>query len=224
MRLSIVRTILFKELRETLRDRRTLLMTVGLPVLLYPLVILAFTRIAESGEDAIAAGSSLVAVWGELPAPVEQALRGSDEVTLLPWAGAPPELRAGLAEGVLRPLESTEEDSSGVSLRRNRQGGTREIEPENPVLAAARTAVASRAVQAVIVTWPDTGPALARGDAAPLTVYYDSVRRDSAVAQSRVMAALDLARDAIVTDRQRARGLPDGFSAQACPRISNSCR
>ena len=55
MRFSIVRTILVKELRETLRDRRTLLLTVGLPVLLYPLAILAFTRIAESGEDAIEA-------------------------------------------------------------------------------------------------------------------------------------------------------------------------
>ncbi len=61
-----------KELRETLRDRRTLLLTLGLPVLLYPLAILAFTRIAESGEDAIEAGRSAVAVWGTLPAPVEQ--------------------------------------------------------------------------------------------------------------------------------------------------------
>ena len=75
MRLSIVRTILLKELRETLRDRRTLLLTVGLPVLLYPLAILAFTRIAESGEDAIAAGRSAVAVWGTLPAPVERHAR-----------------------------------------------------------------------------------------------------------------------------------------------------
>ena len=74
MRCSIVRTILVKELRETLRDRRTLLLTVGLPVLLYPLAILAFTRIAESGEDAIEAGRSAVAVWGTLPAPVERQL------------------------------------------------------------------------------------------------------------------------------------------------------
>ena len=68
MRLSIVGTILFKELRETLRDRRTLLLTVGLPVLLYPMAILGFARIAESGEDAIEAGRSSVAVWGTLPA------------------------------------------------------------------------------------------------------------------------------------------------------------
>ena len=212
MRFPIVRTILFKELRETLRDRRTLLMTVGLPVLLYPLVIVAFTRIAESGEDAIAADKSAVAVWGTLPAPVTAALTAADTVTLQPWGEAPGEVRAALEEGRLTRQDSTGEDSSALRLRRSRGPGRREIEPDNPVLLAARAAVASRKVQAVIVTWADTAPAFERGDAAPLTVYYDSVRRESAVALGRVTGALDDARAAIVDERQRARALPPGFA------------
>ncbi len=211
MRAAIVRTILFKELRETLRDRRTLLMTVGLPVLLYPLVILAFTRIAESGEDAIAADRSVVAVWGEVPAPVQAALAASRDLTLQPWGEAPDEVRTGLPSGRLQRFDAAGR-SSPAQLRRSREPGPRELEPENPVLAAARTAVAGRKVQAVIVAWPDTAIAFARGDAVPLTVYYDSVRRDSSVAHERVTAALDEARDRIVDERQRARGLPDGFA------------
>jgi sodium transport system permease protein len=212
MRFSIVRAILFKELRETLRDRRTLFMTLGLPVLLYPLVILAFTRIAESGEDAIAADRSVVAIWGAMPAPVEAALGESGDLTLRPWAEAPDEVRTGIPAGRLPRLDATGEDSSAVRLRRNRGGGRREVEPENPVLAAARAAVASRNVQAVIVAWPDTPTAYAQGDAAPLTVYYDSVRRESVVAQERVTRALDDARGRIVDERQRARSLPGGFA------------
>lgn len=211
MRVAIVRTILFKELRETLRDRRTLLMTVGLPVLLYPLVILAFTRIAESGEDAIAADRSVVAVWGEVPAPVQAALTASKDLTVQPWGEAPDEVRTGLPAGRLRRLDATSQ-SSAARLRRSREPGPREVEPENPVLAAARAAVAGRKVQAVIVAWSDTGTAFERGDAVPLTVYYDSVRRDSSVAHERVTAALDNARDRIVDERQRARGLPEGFA------------
>ena len=106
MRFSIVRTILLKELRETLRDRRTLLLTLGLPVLLYPLSILAFTRIAESGEDAIAAGRSAVAVWGTRPAPVERVLAAADGLTLLPWAGVPDDVRDEILSGRLTRVEA----------------------------------------------------------------------------------------------------------------------
>ncbi len=211
MRAAVVRTILFKELRETLRDRRTLLMTVGLPVLLYPLVILAFTRIAESGEDAIAADKSVVAVWGEVPAPVQAALDASTDLTLQPWGEAPDDVRAGLLAGRMPRLEA-DGPNSPARLRRGREPGPREVEPENPVLAAARAAVGGRKVQAVIVAWPDTQTAFERGDAVPLTLYYDSVRRDSAVAHERVTAALDEARDRIVDERERARGLPEGFA------------
>ncbi len=62
------------------------------------------------------------------------------------------------------------------------------------MLAAAREAVASRAVEAVIVAWADAAPAVERGATATITLYYDSVRRESVVAQGRVADALSDAR------------------------------
>jgi sodium transport system permease protein len=208
MRLSIVRTILVKELRETLRDRRTLLLTLGLPVLLYPLAILGFTRIAESGEDAIEAGRSTVAIWGALPGPVERHLAADDQLTLLPWAGASEEIRTGLTGGQLSPTPAARRDGDDKPGRQSRD----EIEPDNPVLTAARATVSARLAEAVIVAWPTAADAFERGDAAPMTIYYDSVRRESAVAERRAFDALDEARAVIIGERQRLRGLPGGFS------------
>ncbi len=46
MRWSIIRTIWFREMRDQLRDRRTLLVIVGLPLVLYPLLGFAVIRVA----------------------------------------------------------------------------------------------------------------------------------------------------------------------------------
>ncbi|MGE0359359.1 MAG: ABC transporter permease subunit/CPBP intramembrane protease [Vicinamibacterales bacterium] len=226
MRLSIIRTILLKELRETLRDRRTLLLTVGLPVLLYPLAILAFTRIAESGEDAIDASRSPVAVWGTLPPAVARELGAVEALTLMPWAGVPEVVREGLQSGTLTRVAAADVAGSTPGARR-RGAGSRtgpEIEPENPVLAAAREAVASRTVEAVVVAWADAAPNVARGAAATITLYYDSVRRESVVAQGRVADALSDARDAVIAERQRTRALPDGFAQAIALERRNTAR
>ncbi len=48
MRLEIVREVFLKELRETLRDRRSLLVMFGVPLLLYPLLTLATASLGTS--------------------------------------------------------------------------------------------------------------------------------------------------------------------------------
>jgi sodium transport system permease protein len=48
MRLSIVKTVFLKELREMLRDRRSLAVMFGLPLVLYPLVALGIASIGSS--------------------------------------------------------------------------------------------------------------------------------------------------------------------------------
>ena len=195
-------------------------------MLLYPLAILAFTRIAESGEDAIEAGRSPVAVWGTLPTAVGGHLAGRADLTLLPWAGASDDVREGLTSGRLVPMEGAAIDAAAPGPRR-RSSGTRpgrEIEPENPVLAAAREAVAARTAEVVIVAWADAAPAVERGAAATVTIYYDSVRRESVVAQGRVADALSDAREAVVAERQRARRLPDGFAEALTLERRNTAR
>src|SRR5947207_1949176 len=46
MRWSVVRTIWFREVRDQLRDRRTLFMIIVLPLLLYPGLGMAFAQFA----------------------------------------------------------------------------------------------------------------------------------------------------------------------------------
>ena len=77
MRLSIVWTIYRKELIEALRDRRTLFMMVGLPLLLYPLAMIGMSRLQESQDAQQSARVSRVAV----PPISSSALRSSARAT-----------------------------------------------------------------------------------------------------------------------------------------------
>ena len=65
IRAGLIKTIVTKELRETLRDRRTLLIMVGLPVILYPLLMLSFSSTQAARIKARQAKTSTVIVWGE---------------------------------------------------------------------------------------------------------------------------------------------------------------
>src|SRR5262245_49234642 len=51
MRWSIIRLIWLRELRDQLRDRRTLFMVAGLPLLLYPILGIAVLKFAASFVD-----------------------------------------------------------------------------------------------------------------------------------------------------------------------------
>ena len=50
MRLNIIKTVFFKELRETLRDRRSMVVMFGMPLLLYPLLTLGLSNLAGSRQ------------------------------------------------------------------------------------------------------------------------------------------------------------------------------
>src|SRR6266536_3092725 len=62
MRWSIIRVIWLRELRDQLRDRRTVFMIVVLPLLIYPLAGLGLMQFAAGG---IFQKQSVVGVWGE---------------------------------------------------------------------------------------------------------------------------------------------------------------
>ncbi|XXX78153.1 ABC transporter permease subunit/CPBP intramembrane protease [Sorangium sp. So ce134] len=211
MRLAIVWTILRKELVESLRDRRTLVRLVLVPILLYPLFALAMSKLVGSEAAAREARSSRIGVWGELAEDLGARLSSAGKIELAPWAGAPPEVREGLLSGALAPpagpAPRPDEAAPGAE-----DPPPRWIEPDNPVLAAARAAVSERKVDAVLVPWPSLGAELARGGKGAVAIYFDSVRADSATAEARLEAALRRARSAIVAEREAARGLPEGFS------------
>ena len=72
-----------KELRELVRDRRTLLFLVVLPVLLYPLLMLALARAGQAGMESLEAKTVVVAVAADVPYDVAGALRGLDRVRVV---------------------------------------------------------------------------------------------------------------------------------------------
>ena len=103
MRPSIVWTIFRKELIETLRDRRTLLMMVGLPVLLYPMMIIGISWFQQSQSEKREERASAVAVWGEDAPPVVDWLGAAGKLIVKRWAGASTDIRRTLADPASRP-------------------------------------------------------------------------------------------------------------------------
>ena len=51
---------------------------IGLPVLVYPLLMLGISRLQESREEASEARTSVVAVWGAVPDSLRQMLNAGD--------------------------------------------------------------------------------------------------------------------------------------------------
>jgi sodium transport system permease protein len=76
-------------------------------------------------------------------------------------------------------------------------------EADNPVLAAARRALTSREVDAVLVIWPGFGTQLDARGLATVSIYFDSVREDSRLARERAVATLRTYREAVLDARER---------------------
>jgi sodium transport system permease protein len=220
VRLRIVLEIVRKELTETLRDRRTLMMMIALPVLIYPLLMIGFSKLQVSQREATAERTSRIAVWGAAPAGLREAVMRDGKVTIDEGVAPPEQVRAGLEHGTLaRPAAAASESGSREAAGGGRDPGPHE--PDHPVLAAARAAVTGRRVDAVLVLWPDVGRAIAEVGAGSVSIYFDSVREDSLEARSRLEALLDAYREDLVSERERTLGLVKGFSLGLDIRAAN---
>ncbi len=210
MRLAIVLTIFRKELHETLRDRRTLVMMIGLPVVLYPLMLIGISKLQEARTEATEARPSVVAIWGDVPPALVRALEDGPSLTPRVDLGLDPPLADDLRAGrlVVPPLVETDEPP-----RQSRRPDQVRREQDNPVLDAARALVTSRRADAVVVAWSGLEAAVADDDAGHLSVYFDSVRDDSRTARERLASALDTYRASVRQQRLLSRDPPlaDGF-------------
>ena len=77
MRWRIALAIFRKELLETVRDRRTLVVMLILPVVLYPLLLIGFMQVASHQVSQLHAMEGLVAVVGEIPEALTEVLEAS---------------------------------------------------------------------------------------------------------------------------------------------------
>ena len=99
MRMSVIRLVYRKEIRETLRDRRTLFIMIVLPILLYPLLMLGLSSVAMDRVRRLTEGVHPVAVEGACAALVSR-LEKDESFDVIPVedaAAAVREKRAAVA-------------------------------------------------------------------------------------------------------------------------------
>ncbi len=204
MRRRIVGTIYRKELRESLRDRRTLIMMGLVPMLLYPLLIIGTTKLIDVQSEASEARASRVAIWGTAPAPLLERLKSDKEIELVAGPALPSGLRAQMEAGSLQPPPKKKKPKARQEEK---------PDPDTPLVLAARPVILDRSVDAILLMWPGSEKALEQGRLGHISVLFDSVRGDSAKARERLAEDLEDARKALVAGRERDRGLAPGFGA-----------
>src|SRR5690606_14140073 len=106
-----------KELRETLRDRRTMILMIVVPVLLYPGMFVAMEQIALVGQRSLRAESARVAIV-HAPARAIGNLSQDPEIVLEDVSGSPQEaLRQGRIDVVLTFAETwTDTATNAIEL------------------------------------------------------------------------------------------------------------
>jgi sodium transport system permease protein len=204
--MKIAFTIFRKELRESLRDRRTLMMMVGLPIVLYPLLIIGMSKVQSSRQATSEARASIVAVWGELPTELRQRLEDDEQFELKIGEGLSDELSVGIAQG---PPSSDSQDSKAATTE---DESIENSESEDSFYQAARSVVLNREADAVLVAWGDLPATLERGALGQISIFFDSIRTDSWRARSRLADEILAYRDVIVGHREKQHALPAGFS------------
>lgn len=75
MRLRAIRATFRKELLEAIRDRRTIVTMIVVPIIVYPLLFLVLGQIQKSEIDRQQNLRPRIAVWGDVPEPVVRTLR-----------------------------------------------------------------------------------------------------------------------------------------------------
>lgn len=214
MRWHLVLTLFRKEITETLRDRRTLLMAIGIPVLLYPLIAIALTKVQESQAEAQEAAKSRVAVWGTLPGSLADELAQAGKFELQPGLGLSPSLQKLMETGSLPPLPAEEEKGASAKEKATKPPSPAKATPadEPQVIVEARALVAERKSDAVLLLWPGFESSLASGGLSKAVILYDSVRDSSSKAHQRLGDLLVEFRKKEVRRREELRQLPAGFS------------
>ena len=88
LHVSAIRTIFVKELREVLRDRRTLLLMIGIPVILYPALFVLMEQVMLFGQGSLSQRAATVGVRQTEGMEVSMPLPSTDNLRLVPTPSA----------------------------------------------------------------------------------------------------------------------------------------
>ncbi len=133
MRPLIVWHIFRKDLRETLRDRRTLFTTLVLPLVVYPLLFTAVGSFTSNKREELAALTARIAVWGPVPESAVQAVLKEKATLVERQAEVPlsPEELARKAVGEKKvDVVLLTDDASGPSVKVTVYADSTQLESE----------------------------------------------------------------------------------------------
>lgn len=227
MRWSIIRVIWLRELRDQLRDRRTLLMIAVLPLLIYPLSGMGFLyfasllatrpttigiigldelhpwRLAQSPEST-ARGASLFLT---LPTANATPLISLPATTLVPWRDYPPLLIEAGEQLIVREAYASSSPLAKLRVRAIQASNDDSLGKES----LDRSALERREVDVLLVAPPGFQQRLARGESPRLYVFSREKEDASRLASLRLVAALGRWERDLMAARFLQHGLPAHF-------------
>lgn len=106
----VVRAIYFKEVRETLRDRRTLFLLIAVPMIFYPLLLIVFTEVLLSQKEKIEAEAGTVVLSANVPDALIKRIQADESLSV----ATPEDADAALLAGDVDALLSVSEDIDKV--------------------------------------------------------------------------------------------------------------
>jgi len=212
MRWHIIWTIFRKELTEALRDRITLVVLIGLPMLIYPVAIFSAMQMGKRQSAVEDRRVFKVAVWGVGAQGVFDWMRpATNRLTLERWLAIPSSLRQEFEAGRVHLPVQTNTSSAKPGLEMAGRSLKLDPTPEDAVLKAAREVVSHKQADAVLIVWSGFDEAVQRQDSGQVSIYYDSVIPQSSQAWSRLSGQLSKYREQLRHDRLQQRQLPGGF-------------
>src|SRR5262249_49569537 len=133
MRFSIIKIVFLKELREMLRDRRSLMIMFGIPLVLYPILLLLIGTIGSSKKKQFTETPARVAVVNDSAAPhLLELFKAKDGGTTIMLSELPDaDLAAGKLDAVVVVPDDAEKNALAgkeleitVKLDRSRTSST----------------------------------------------------------------------------------------------------
>lgn len=205
MRWNIVRAIYLKELRETLRDRRTVTFMLLLPLLLYPLMIIGLSRFQRNLEKESSERTAKVTIWGDVPA--DLAARLEKKNFTVAQDGMPAGLMEKLRSNEIGPFEQIPDGEDSATEKKAEEIRDRAV--SHPLSVAARPLILERKTDLVLILWPQPEGKEGLRETA---ILFDSVRQDSRRARTRINSVLAEYRLAVIAEREKRHNLDAGFS------------
>lgn len=199
MRWPVVRLIAFREARDQLRDRRTMFLILGLPLLMYPLFVGVGTLFV-----AMLQGKKLVVgVVGVEHLPKQ----GIDPVPLL---GGPAGVHARMK--AYPPLIANDKfiERGGSDDPESAQGG---VLVYKPVDMEDESLLTSRQVDALVIIEPDLSEKLERGERPVIRILGRDGEENSKLAVRRITDVLRKWVGEVKSARFARRGLPTDFDS-----------